>query len=80
MKKRVSRTSRGFAVYACFKDLYGKQIKIVKSSLATQDAVWIQNEIEYCDSNATPLGNAHLTRPMAKRVIKALQDFVNGVE
>lgn len=69
-------TERGFAVYCEFTDLYGKQIKVVKSSLATKDAVWIQNEV--CKDTA--LGNAHLDKDMAKRVISALQDFVNDVE
>lgn len=78
MPLRVRRTPRGFAVYTTFKDLNGKKLTVVKSSIAGTSAVWIQNEIEYCSGE--PIGNAHLSRVMAKRVIKALQTFVDGVE
>lgn len=49
---------------------------IVESSLAAKRAVWIQNEVELCGPEKEPLGNAHLNVAMAKRVIKALQKFV----
>lgn len=74
----MKRTERGFAIYTEFKDLYGKNIAVVKSSLATQDCVWIQNEVTEHLPTGTHLGNAHLTRAMAKRVIRALQAFVDG--
>lgn len=72
------RTQRGFAIYDEFKDRYDKDITIVKSSIATEDCVWIQNEVITVDGEA--IGNAHLTVDMAKRVIKALQAFVDGEE
>lgn len=74
----MKRTERGFAVYADLRDQYGKSIRIVKSSLATGRCVWIQNEV--VEHMGTYLGNAHLTVPMAKRIIKALQAFVDGKE
>jgi hypothetical protein len=74
----VKRTNRGFAIYAEFKDEYGKNIRVQASSLATRRCVWIQNEVT--EHMGVHLGNAHLTVPMAKRVIKALQRFVDGKE
>jgi hypothetical protein len=72
------RTKRGFRIYADFKDQYGANVHIVESSLATKRCVWIQNEICFCGPDKEPIGNAHLTVTMAKRVILALQKFVDG--
>jgi hypothetical protein len=72
----MKRTSRGFAIYCDFQDYYGKNICVVESSLATKRCIWIQNEV--CTHMGEALGNAHLTVSMAKRVIKALQKFVEG--
>jgi hypothetical protein len=74
----VKRTERGFAIYADFKDLYHANICIQRSSLAGKRAVWIQNEVVPCGPDKEPIGNAHLSVAMAKRVIKALQRFVDG--
>lgn len=74
----MKRTKRGFAIYTDFSDLYGKNCCVVASSLATKRAVWIQNEVE--THMGEHLGNAHLDVRMAKRVIKALQEFVDGKE
>jgi hypothetical protein len=74
----MKRTERGFAVYTEFKDQYGANCRIVRSSLATGRCVWIQNEVVH--HMGEHIGNAHLTVPMAKRVIKALQAFVDGKE
>lgn len=72
----MKRTERGFAIYTEFKDLYGLGCRVQASSLATKRAVWIQNE--GVTHMGETLGNAHLDRKMAKRVIKALQAFVDG--
>lgn len=74
----MKRNERGFAVYADFKDEYGKNIRVQASSLATKRCVWIQNEVT--EHMGHHLGNAHLTVPMARRIIKALQAFVGGKE
>ena len=74
----MKKTARGFGIYTEFKDLYGKNIRVQESSLATKHAVWIQNEIELCGPEKLPIGNAHLDKRMAKRVIKALEQFVNS--
>ena len=72
----MKRTERGFAIYTEFKDEYGKNIRVQASSLADKRCVWIQNEVT--EHMGTYLGNAHLTAAMARRVIKALQAFVDG--
>ena len=74
----MKRTERGFAIYTDFNDEYGRNICVVRSSLVGKRCVWIQNEV--VEHRGEHLGNAHLTVPMAKRVIKALQEFVNGKE
>jgi hypothetical protein len=72
----MKRTERGLAIYTDFKDEYGKYIRVQGSSLATRRCVWIQNEVT--EHMGQHLANAHLTVPMAKRVIRALQAFVEG--
>lgn len=74
----MRRTERGFAIYAEFKDEYGKNIRVQASSLATKRCVWIQNEVT--ERMGGHLGNAHLTVAMARRIIEALQAFVDGKE
>lgn len=72
----MKRTARGFAIYEDFTDLYGKKCCVVASSLATKRCVWIQNEVT--EHMGEHLANAHLDVAMARRVIKALQSFVDG--
>jgi hypothetical protein len=72
----MKHTQRGFAIYADFKDYDGINIRVQESSLATKRCVWIQNEVVHHLGES--IGNAHLTVAMAKRVIKALQAFVDG--
>lgn len=74
----MKRTGRGFAIYTEFPDHYGKNIAVIRSSLVSPRCVWIQNEI--VEHMGEHLGNAHLTVPMARRIIKALQAFVDGKE
>ena len=76
----MKRTERGFAVYTDFKDLDGCNCRVVRSSIAGKRAVWIMNEIVLCGPDSEPIGNAHLTVAQAKKVIKALQKFVDGGE
>ena len=81
----MKRTNRGFAIYGQVKDTRGCVVRIQASSASTPDAVWI-----FCDDvngvYTRPLGSEipspdpapHLTRAQAKRVIRALQRFVDG--
>ena len=82
MSKRLikwSETERGF-VRGDFKDLYGAECSIQKSSLATENAIWLG-----CDSGSHyPGGHCaarmHLTVDMAKELIKFLTIFVDNGE
>jgi hypothetical protein len=74
----MKRTQRGFAIYTEFSDLYGCNIAVVRSGLVGTRAVWIQNEVK--EHLGEHLGNAHLSVAQAKRVIRALQAFVDGKE
>lgn len=77
----MKRTERGFAIYSEFKDAYGQDVRIQESSWAEKGAVWI-----FCHKNGEDcllhLGkwqaySPHLTKAMARQVIKALQTFVD---
>lgn len=74
----MKRTARGFATYTEFKDSNGDNIAIRRSSAMGKRHVWIFPEAKIHMGEA--ISGAHLTVPMAKRVIKALQAFVDGKE
>lgn len=69
-------TARGFAIYDQFTDRYGHRVRIQRSSLASEDAVWIFTSEGGTDGAAD--GAAHLTVEMAKRVRDALDEFISG--
>jgi hypothetical protein len=74
----MKRTSRGFALYTEFKDADGESVKVQRSSSIGRRLVYIFPNAKIHLGEA--ISGAHLTVPMAKRVIKALQRFVNGIE
>ena len=74
----MKRTNRGFAIYTEFKDANGDNVKIQRSSQIGRPLVWIFPEARM--HLGKPLAGAHLTRFMARRVIRALQEFVDGKE
>lgn len=78
MSQSMKRTSRGFKVYAQFKDFNGDDVRIQRSSSVGRRLVWIFPEITLHLGEYT--SGAHLTAEMAKRVIKALQKFIEGEE
>jgi|HubBroStandDraft_6_1064221.scaffolds.fasta_scaffold266493_4 hypothetical protein len=63
----MKRTDHGFVIYTEFKDANDKNIMVQASSSATSRRVWIHTD-----------GDAHLDVKMARRVIRALQSFVDG--
>lgn len=77
-KLRFYRTQRGF-VRADFKDLYGADCSIQKSSLATDDAIWLG-----CDEGTHVDGSCcarmHLNREQAAMLIPILERFVKTAE
>jgi hypothetical protein len=74
----MKRTERGFAMYAEFKDADGEIVKVQRSSSIGRRLVYIFPAAKIHLGEA--ISGAHLTVPMAKRVIKALQKFVEGQE
>ena len=72
----MKRNERGFAVYAEFKAADGETVKVQRSSSIGRRLVFPAAKIHL----GKAISGAHLTVPMAKRVIKALEKFVSGVE
>lgn len=86
-------TERGFAIYK-FEDAYGTKCSLQKSSLASDQAVWLgvddpnpqvlvpgKGWIPYIIPDEVFLATRmHLTREGAKEIIKALQVFVDTGE
>lgn len=72
------KNSRGFS-YFSFKDRNGEDCSIQKSSIATEDCLWIG-----CDNNSMPhhatgqysSPRMHINKNMAKKIIKKLIKFV----
>lgn len=77
----TKRTSRGFRIYSDFRDSYGNRVRIQQSSAACMDAVWIfcdgESDGKMLPGDTKPFKSApHLTIAQAKRVIRALERFV----
>lgn len=93
MKLEMEHTHRGFA-RADFKDLYGIECSIQKSSLATDDAIWlgvsdpkplvcVQGEgwQEFpLPEGVECFGRMHLNREQVKLLLPVLQYFVETGE
>lgn len=78
MKMKMTTTQRGFS-YAEFTDLYGAKCSIQKSSLATDDAIWLGAQTgTHVDGQC--LARMHLSRDMAQMLIPLLQHFVDTGE
>lgn len=93
MKIELGKTNRGFACGE-FLDRYGEKCSIQKSSIATEDCIWLgvdTDEIKTMVRNkgwiTEKLGRdqhvstrMHLTREMAAALIPLLQTFVDTGE
>jgi hypothetical protein len=67
-------TPRGFAVYDEFADRYGNEVRVQKSSSATDDCVWVfAHPAGDSSANASP----HLNVEMARRMRDALGVFIS---
>ena len=74
----MKRTERGFALYAQFKDFDGEDVRVQRSSSMGRRLVYIFPAAKFHLGQI--VCGAHLTVPMAKRIIRALQKFVDGKE
>jgi hypothetical protein len=88
---KVEQTNRGFDI-AEFKDKYGEQCSLQKSSLATEDCIWLgiskpkltvfenSNRGKYLvadmPDNMSVNARMHLTRDMVKELLPYLTKFV----
>lgn len=77
----ISHTQRGFANYAEFVDTYGATVTVRQSSAATADRVWVfidkKTDRDLEDANH---GAAHLSKPMAIELVRALQEWIETAE
>ena len=64
---KLKFTQRGFP-YISFKDFYGERCSLQKSSIATEDCVWLG-----VDSETLP--RMHLTRAQVTKLLPYLQSF-----
>lgn len=71
---------RGF-LKGSFKDRYGEECSIQKSSLATEDCIWLGCRHETVDKQGRPCGaRMHLTQAMVADLLPLLQHFVETGE
>jgi hypothetical protein len=60
-----------------FVDRYGAKCSIQKSSLATEDCIWLGCDYETTDGQGRPCGTRmHLTQAMAADLMMHLQRFI----
>lgn len=72
-------SERGFAIYEEFSDTQQTIVKVQKSSLAEENCVFILGN-NHISSHPDKYFPPHLNVEQAKRVIKALQEFVRDNE
>lgn len=92
MKLKKQKTQRGFS-YIEFEDLNGEKCSVQKSSIATEDAIWLGctdinlkkltlssgwEDIDTTDCIAN--NRMHLTRKQAKKLLPILKKFVKTGE
>ena len=71
---------RGF-LKGKFKDRYGEQCSIQKSSLATEDCIWLGQDNPTVDAQGRFCGcRMHLTQAMVAELLPMLQHFVETGE
>ena len=66
----ITKTERGFAI-GSFMDRYGHSCSIQKSSLASEDCIWLGQD----EAGGEP-ARMHLTQEMAADLIPLLKRFV----
>lgn len=75
----ISYTPRGFADYAKFVDTYGATVTVRQSSAATADRVWVFIK-SGLHAGAVNDGAAHLSKPQAIELVRALQEWIATAE
>lgn len=79
----MKKTSRGFPIFAEFTDSYHNTIRVQESSNAEKHCCWIfvtdaqgRSAFEHCGELTSP--SAHLTKAQAKRLVRALNVFIEA--
>ena len=72
----LQKTSRNFSI-AEFSDLYGSKCSLQKSSLATDDAIWLGVDLPF---NGQVGVRMHLNREQLAELLPYLQRFVETGE
>lgn len=65
-------TERGFRIYAEIADRYGSSVTVQKSSLASEDCVWL-----FATNRAIRDAAPHLNVMQARVIRDALDEFIN---
>ena len=80
---KIKFNKRNFA-YAEFEDRYKQKCSIQKSSLATEDCIWLGVDVgipvELGGDGKEIMGRMHLTQEMAAELIPILKRFVDTGE
>ncbi len=76
--RRLKRSHRGFAIYGEIKDTRKCVVRVTRSSAGGLPCCWIFVDDPMRVYREAPA--PHLSRAQAKRVIAALQRFVDGEE
>ena len=74
---KLKKNGRGFAV-AEFVDRYGQECSIQKSSIATEDCVWLGVDVDMQRQEVR--ARMHLTRQQVKKLLPLLQRFAETGE
>jgi hypothetical protein len=69
-------TNRGFAL-SDFKDRYRQKCSLQKSSLATEDCIWLGVDVDFNGNQQTRM---HLTQEMVANLLPALRVFAETGE
>lgn len=80
---KIKYNQRGFA-FTSFKDRYKQECSLQKSSLATEDCIWLGVDVgipkELGGAGEQINGRMHLTRKQVKTLLPHLQRFVDTGE
>ena len=69
---KVKKTQRGFSLIE-FLDRYKQKCSLQKSSLATEDAIWLGVDVDIEGKGSSRM---HLTKKQVKAILPHLQRFV----
>lgn len=69
----IEQTERGFD-FTAFTDMYRQKCSLQKSSLATEDAIWLGVDVDMKGKDVNQ--RMHLSQKMVKELLPFLRNFV----